>query len=432
MKRLVSILLWSAISAAFIGPGTVTTAAAAGAGYGLSLLWALLFSTLACLGLQEAAARLTIVTGKPLAQALGEQFSQGRSGRLLPALVIGSVVLGCAAYQAGNILGAVAGAALRCPLEGWIITLATGVLAAALLFSGTTRGVARALGCVVALMGAAFLFCAVDLQPSLPAIFRGSLIPFIPAGSGMLALGLIGTTVVPYNLFLGSGLAQGQTLGSARVGLAVAIPLGGLISMGILVVGTAVEGPFSYDALARALDSRLGAWTATLFAFGLFGAGLSSAITAPLAAALSVRGFFSRNQDCRWDDGSWRYCGVWLGVLLFGLGFGLAGVKPVPVIVLAQALNGVILPLVASFLWIAVNDRRLMGADHLCGGLANSVLGVSVIVTVVLGSSGILRAACSALDLSSPTETILLSVAVIFAVPLFAILVRQVLLCRRA
>ena len=72
MRRLVSILLWSAISAAFIGPGTVTTAAAAGAGYGMSLLWALLFSTIACLSLQEASARLTIASGKPLAQAIGE------------------------------------------------------------------------------------------------------------------------------------------------------------------------------------------------------------------------------------------------------------------------------------------------------------------------------------------------------------------------
>lgn len=431
MKRLVSILLWSAISAAFIGPGTVTTAAAAGAGHGFSLLWALLFSTIACLALQEASARLTIVTGKPLAQVLGEQFGNGKTGRLLPFLVVGSVVLGCAAYQAGNILGAVAGAELRCPLDGQIITAATGLLAAILLFSGTTKGVARALGCVVAFMGAAFLYCAIDLEPAAAALARGCLIPSLPAGAGMLALGLIGTTVVPYNLFLGSGLAQGQTLGSARLGLFVAIPLGGLISMAILVVGTALEGEFSYAALAGALDQRLGSWTGHFFAFGLFAAGLSSAITAPLAAALSVRGSFSGKDTTPWNDRSLRFRSVWLGVLLIGLAFGLAGIKPIPVILLAQALNGVILPLVAAFLWISINNRSMMGEDHLCGRVGNFVLGVSVVVTLLLGSSGVLKAAYSTLGYSAPSEITLLGFASFLAIPILLIIVRQIVTKRR-
>ena len=70
MKRLASILVWSAISAAFIGPGTVTTAARAGAGFGLALLWAVVFSTAACFLLQEASARVTIATGRPLGQVI--------------------------------------------------------------------------------------------------------------------------------------------------------------------------------------------------------------------------------------------------------------------------------------------------------------------------------------------------------------------------
>ena len=69
MQRLLNILLWSVIAAAFIGPGTVTTAASSGARFGFALLWALLFSTVACLVLQEASARVAVVSGRTLALA---------------------------------------------------------------------------------------------------------------------------------------------------------------------------------------------------------------------------------------------------------------------------------------------------------------------------------------------------------------------------
>jgi Mn2+/Fe2+ NRAMP family transporter len=413
LKRLVTILVWSAISAAFIGPGTVTTAAKAGCSFGFSLLWALLFSTIACLTLQEASARLTIVSGKPLARAMGRG--------VVSIGVVAAVVLGCAAYQAGNILGSVAGAGLMLDIPRWVLTLVIGVIAAVILFAGSPRIVARTLGLVVALMGVAFLTCAVKMEPSIGEIFKGSLVPSVPAGSGMLALGLVGTTVVPYNLFLGSGLAKGQRIEDARFGLAVAIPLGGLISMGVLVVGTAVEAPFSFDSLSETLGERLGGWTSLLFAFGLFAAGLSSAITAPLAAALSVRGIK------QWKEGSWRYRSVWITVLVFGLGFGLADVKPVPAILLAQALNGVLLPLVAIFLWIAVNDRKLMGSQGLNGPFSNILMGFSVLVSLLLGTSGVIRAGYSTLEKPAPSETTLLACAGIFAALIAYPVIRRII-----
>ena len=424
MKRAGSVLLWSAISAAFIGPGTVTTAAAAGARHGTALLWALLFSTVACLALQEASARLAVATGKPLARTLGELTGRGPAARLVPLGVVGSVVLGCAAFQAGNILGAVAGAGLAAALSTRVLSVGCGLLAAGILLSGKASTVARILGGVVALMGAAFAACAVELRPPLAEIARGSLVPTLPPGSGLLALGLVGTTVVPYNLFLGSGLARGGSLKEARFGLAVAVPLGGLISMAVLMAGTACAGPFSFHGLAQALSDRLGAWAGPFFAFGLFAAGLSSAVTAPLAAALAVRGCFEKEGRPAWKERSLPFRAVWAGVLLFGLAFGIAGVKPVPVIILAQALNGVVLPLVAAFLWIAVNDRNLVGRKHLAGPASNVVLGISVPVTVLLGCRGIAGAAAAVLPLAPPAEGTLLAAAAVPAVVLVVCLVR--------
>jgi manganese transport protein len=399
VKRLASILLWSVIAAAFIGPGTVTTAASAGASYGLNLLWALLFSTAACLVLQEASARLTIVSGRNLGQALRDQYQAGPQKGAVLLLVLGGIVAGCAAYEAGNILGGVSGAVMATGWSAHLLTLLSGVIAGALLWRSPPQTVARSLSLVVAVMGVAFLCTAILQRPSFGEILRASLVPSMPRGSGLLVLGLVGTTVVPYNLFLGSGIAAGQELRDLRLGLVVAVGLGGLISMAVLVTGTAVEGSFSFLALSQVLAAQLGGWAASLFAVGLLGAGLSSAITAPLAAAVTARSLLQEDgEDDRWSPTAWRYRSVWIGVLVVGLGFGLSGIRPVPAIILAQALNGLLLPLVSIFLFLAVNDRRLMG-EAVNGRLANiATLGV-VWVAMLLGVTAISRAVSSASDL---------------------------------
>jgi len=429
VRRLGSILFWSVISAAFIGPGTVATAASAGAGYGYALLWALLFSTLACLILQEAAARLTVVSGRDLGEALRLQYRGGVAGFAALALVLGAIVLGCAAYEAGNILGGAAGAALGVDLSPRTLTLIIGAVAAAVLWVGRTAVVARLLGVLVAVMGIAFLATAWRLGPEPVGLIRGTFVPVLPSGAGLLVLGLVGTTVVPYNLFLGSGLARGQKLGDLRFGLSVAVILGGIVSMGIVVVGTAVEGAFSFESLAEVLSVRLGDGARRFFAVGLCAAGVSSAITAPIAAAITARSLFSRtalehgNGVGGWGERGWKFRSVWLGILIVGVAFGLADVKPIPAILLAQAFNGVLLPLVAVFLLLSVNDRRLVGLDGLNGAPANAALGVVVAITVMLGLNNVAKALVAAFGLNPPGEQALLllsvGVAVAGAVPVW-------------
>ncbi|HET7321417.1 MAG TPA: divalent metal cation transporter, partial [Longimicrobiaceae bacterium] len=231
--------------------------------------------------------------------------------------------------------------------------------------------------------------------------------------------------VVPYNLFLGSGLAAGRDLKETRFGITVAVVLGGLISMGILVVGTAVAGEFTFPSLSSALGSRLGPSSGVLFAAGLFAAGLSSAITAPLAAAVTARSLFAGGRS-DWGVRGWRYRVVWGGVLLTGVGFGLAGVKPIPAIILAQALNGIVLPFAAVFLLLVVNDRVLMGERGLNGALANTAMAAVVLVTVVLGVASVLRAGASAAGFPPPGEHLLLSAAACVALLLSLPVTRQV------
>jgi Mn2+/Fe2+ NRAMP family transporter len=202
----------------------------------------------------------------------------------------------------------------------------------------------------------------------------------------------VGTTVVPYNLFLGSSLAAGQKLSEIRFGLAVAVLLGGLISMGVLVVGAATEPPLEFQNLSAVLAERLGDWARILFAVGLFSAGLSSAVTAPLAAALTARSVLAaEGGEDRWGDRSWRFRSVWMGVLAVGLLFGLSDLPRVPVIVLAQALNGILLPVVAVFLFVSVNDREVMGGE-VNRTLSNAVMVAVTLVAFLLGATNVVRA----------------------------------------
>jgi Mn2+/Fe2+ NRAMP family transporter len=391
MKRLLNILFWSVIAAAFIGPGTVTTAARAGSDFGFALAWALLFSVVACLALQEASGRITVLTDKELGEAI-----RGRFGGTVPVLAAIGIVLGCAAFEAGNLLGGVAGLRLIVDVSPAVLTLITGGAAAVLLATGNTRWIARVAGALVAVMGVAFLVTAVRLAPDIGELMKGLLVPSIPAGGTVLVLGLVGTTVVPYNLFLGSALARESKLGEMRWGLAVAVVGGGIISLGVLVVGSALGGGLEYERLAAVLADRLGQGAEASLAIGLFAAGFTSAVTAPLAAALTARSLLGEKDDPNWTETSLRYRAVWIGVLFTGMAFGLANAKPIPIIILAQAFNGLLLPLVAVFLWVAVTDRELLG-EGVNSGFQNLVMGIVVLVCVVLGLRGLWAAIVGAL-----------------------------------
>lgn len=397
MRRVLDLLFWSVIAAAFIGPGTVTTAARAGSDFGLALAWALLFSAVACLVLQEASARLTVLTGSELGEAIRGRLAGSRRAGWVPGLLAGGVALGCAAYEAGNLLGGVAGLRLAFDAPPALLTVLCSGLAAALLATGSTRFIARSLGLLVAVMGVAFLLTAVRLAPDAGALLAGLAIPRTPPGSTFLVLGLVGTTVVPYNLFLGSALARDRRLGEMRWGLAVAVGGGGLISLGILVVGTALGGGLEFERLAAVLASRLGQGAGLSFAVGLFAAGFTSAITAPWAAAITARTLLDGGRD--WRATSWRFRAVWAGVLLFGAFFGIAGFQPIPVILVAQAFNGLLLPLTAVFLWTTMNDRALLGGDGVNTRAQNLVMGAVVVACAALGLRGLVAAASGALAL---------------------------------
>ncbi|MGB0523557.1 MAG: NRAMP family divalent metal transporter [Flammeovirgaceae bacterium] len=377
MKKLVSILFWSVISAAFIGPGTVTTCIAAGAKHQTQLLWALIFATIACIMLQEAAARISIASGKNLGEALKQKYNwqEGKQWKLWGLFI--AVALGCAAYEAGNILGAVAGIQLLFDTSQALLTTGIVLIATVLLWSGNFKLIANILGGVVALMGIAFLALAMQLELNWSNVMLDAVVPTIPQNSYLLVIGLMGTTIVPYNIFLGSGIGGGQQLKEMRFGLSVAILLGGLISISILLVGTQLVGEVSFQAMAETLQQIGGEYTAILLAIGLGAAGLTSSITAPFAAAITAQTLFGRD---KYPQNSWAFRSIWLLALCIGGFFGVLDVKPIPIIITAQALNGLLLPIITYLLVGLINDSLLL-KQYINKPLANLaillVLGIS-------------------------------------------------------
>lgn len=378
-----SVLFWSVISAAFIGPGSVTACAMAGSRYGLTLLWVLTFATLGTVWLQEAATRITLAIGRDLGQTIAQTYRS----RAVPVALFCAVALGCAAYQAGNILGAVAGLVL---LTGWsapVLTVGVGLVCAALLAIGSTRWIANFLGIVVLAMGVAFAYVAWEAHPPAAGVARALVVPVIPDGSLLLVNGLIGTTIVPYNLFFGSGIAPDQTMGQMRLGIWVAVILGGLISVVLLIAGLLIPGDFSYAHIAAVLGERLDPWAGALFGFGLFAAGFASSLTAPLAAAVTGQSLLG------WSPTGRAYRATWVVVLATGLMFGLSNVQPIPVIVLVQAINGILLPVVTLFLFRAVNNTNLIPAAYRNSRAQNWAMASVLLVTAVLGGWNVWLAA---------------------------------------
>jgi Mn2+/Fe2+ NRAMP family transporter len=391
------------VSAAFIGPGTVTTCSLAGVRRGTGLLWALLFSTLATIVLQEAAARIGLVGRTSLGAAMVRGAGRRGPAMAVTILVVVAVGFGCAAYQGGNLTGAALG------LEGlaggrlalWVVLIA--LLAGGLLAAGSYRQVERVLMGLVAVMGTVFVATAVAVRPDPAALLGGLLVPRFAGEDLILVLALVGTTVVPYNLFLHASACRERwdgpgDLPAARLDTVLSIGLGGVVSAAVLVTGAALAGagaePDGAAALARQLAPLLGRAAPYLFGAGLFAAGLSSAITAPLAAAYAVSG------TCGWPVRGRRFTAVWSTVLLAGLaGASLSALlpagspfhlAPLSAITLAQAANGVLLPVVAVFLLVAANNRELLGSRVNRAG-ANLAGGLVTLVAIALGVWGLLR-----------------------------------------
>lgn len=372
LKRLKNLGPGLIIAAAFIGPGSITTASKAGANYGFGLSWAIIFSTFATIILQEMSGRLGIVTRKGLGEALRE-IKRPMLRLVAIILVISAIFLGNIAFEMGNITGAAIGLQVATNFSSQIWSGVIAIVAFLLLILGAYRLIERVLILLVSLIGFAFFTTTIMVIIAKPthlfALFKGMIIPVLPEGSLLIVIALIGTTLVPYNLFLQANtviekwtesVPIKQAVKESRFDTMISIALGGLITLGVASTSAAILGSQetninNVETMIKLLEPLLGNAAKYCFALGFFGAGLSSTLTAPLATAYAVSGTLGWKCDLH----NSRFRTIWIIVLVVGSILAIIGKRPIESILFAQAANGLLLPFVATFLLIVMNSSKL-------------------------------------------------------------------------
>jgi Mn2+/Fe2+ NRAMP family transporter len=405
------------------------------------LLWALLFSVIATLILQEMTGRLGIVSRRGFGEAIRGQLTNPVARVASILLVLSAIVVGNVAYEGGNISGAVLGWEEVFGSWNWTVgesgvgsaevtgtadltvripALLIGLIAFLLLYHGSFQRILFVMTALVGVMSLVFVTTAVVISPDLSAVLKGLLIPRATSAEFLTVIALIGTTVVPYNLFLHASMVQGRytdpiQLSDMRKENAAGILMGGLISIAIVITSATAETlthqPVQNASdMARQLEPLLGGWAKSFMGIGLFAAGITSAVTAPLAAAYAARGLLGweekeKKAEMNGSEGAVegvaqsttqtssfenpRFRAVWMTVLGAGILFSSLSYNPVRLIEFAQVANGITLPVIAAFLLYIMNQPTLMGEHR--NSLRGNVAGLAVILVTILISFRILR-----------------------------------------
>ena len=362
------------ITSAFIGPGTVTLCILSGIEYGYSLIWCVIFSVLATCYLQEISSRLGIISRKGLSEILID-IDNKLIRKVAILFIFFSLFIGNIAYEAGNISGTSMG------LETFIgnytynflnidinfIPVFIGVILLLIVGNGNYKIFEKFLVFLVSMMSLTFIFLAIISKPNLSDLLNG-LVPSVNDKNFVYVIGLIGTTVVPYNLFLHSYVSKNKwkTKEDHKKSIfdtIISISIGGVISLSIIITSASVHSLFNLSDIKNAVDLGnqlspiLGNFSKYFISIGLFCAGITSSITAPIATSYALSGIFK--YKAKWEDTTFKK--ISYTVIIVGILFSSLSYKPILIIKFAQFINGLFLPLIAGFLLWSINKRKIMG-----------------------------------------------------------------------
>lgn len=382
------------IVGSFIGPGTITSATKAGAGYGYNLLWTVIFSVIAVIVMQEMAARLGIVTQNGLAEGLVTELSDRPAVKWgMVTLVASAIILGGVAYMGGDLTGTALGISTLTGIPSNIIAPIWGVCVLILINIGDAiKSLEKLLSICVSVMAIVYVVTMFVVKPDMGALLRGA-IPNVPQGSIMTCVALIGTTVVPYNMFIHATSARKtwkspEQLPLSKFDVTFSMIVGGIITGAVLISAGAVLNGMdvkSASDMAIQLKPLLGNFAVPFLAMGLIAAGVSSAVITPLGVSYVLAGLFG------WEMSKKDKRFFWTNtlVLIFGIFVAATGFNPLAIIMTAQAVNGIFLPVIVFALVFLTSRKRVMGEYR--NTLLQNILGMCVFgITLVIGVSSVM------------------------------------------
>lgn len=388
------------VAGAFIGTGTITTSTVAGTNNGYSLLWAsVTLAVIVAIILQEMSARLSLSSGQSLAKLI-----RTRLGLWASIIAVLAIVGGNAIYSVGNLAGvelALGELISGVSGKGWMFVVT--LIYWGLLMIGKFSLLEKTITFLVATMGLTFLINMFYVKPVYSDVLFGLTVPRFEITDIMLVLSLIGTTVVPYNLYLHSSAVvekkwhkkPKENLKLMRLDTIFPIFIGGLITMAVGVVAGTVLHPLHVSngleiqgagEMAMALQPLLGNTAYALFSIGLFAAAISSMPMAALSAAYVFTESFGLSSDLK----SLPFRIVFSFVAWVPFIFAVGITNPVWTIILAQTVNGMLLPITAVAILYLINRKEVVG--DLRNRTTTNILGfVAVGFAIYLGVLNILN-----------------------------------------
>ena len=370
--------------------GGVATYSQDGATFGYATLWMIFLMTFSLVVVQEMAARMGAVTGKGFAALIREKFGVRPSLFAMLALLLSNAATSVAEF-----------AGIAAALELFGIPKYVSVPIAALgvwllVVRGSYRNVEKVL-LGMSLVFLAYPIAAVAAKPDWGAVAHATFVPtFMPrADFVLLVIATVGTTIAPWmQFFVQSNIVDkgitAKELGLQRADVVAGAVTANIVAWFIIVTTGTVLFPRGIritgaEHAAAALAPIAGQYATVLFAVGLFGASLLAACVLPLTAAYAITEAFGWERGI---DRSWSEAPAFNAIYTFVIAFGalvvlLPGAPLITIMVLSQAVNGVLLPFLMLFMIRIINDRRIMGR-YVNGRLFNGIAWVTVIVVIGL------------------------------------------------
>jgi manganese transport protein len=353
-------------SIAYIDPGNFAANIQAGARYGYSLLWVVAAANLIAMLFQALSAKLGIVTGRNLAELSRERFPKPVAFLMWAASEVAAMATDLAEFLGGSIgLSLLLGISL---LSGMA---ATGIITYAILMAGGTkfRRIELAIGAFVVMIGVCYLIELFIAPVAWGEAWRGLTAPHIAdRGALIIAVGIVGATVMPHAIYLHSALTQSRTpalSGEAKARVVrfsnfevlAALSVAGCINMAMVIMAAAAfnSGHQEVAEIEKAyhtLTPLLGAGAAAAFLISLIASGISSSVVGTLGGQVILQGFFRRRIP------------VWLRRLITmapAFIVAAAGTSATNALLLSQVILSLTLPVPMIALLILTGDADLMG-----------------------------------------------------------------------
>jgi len=388
-----------------IGPGLITsnadndaggiaTYSSAGALFGFKMLWILVAVTISLAVVNEMGARMGVVTGKGLADLIRERFGVRSTTFAMLLLLFANAFTTIAEF---------AGIAAGLELFG-VPRFVSVPIAAVVIWLLVVRGSYPTVEKVLLSITVVYVTYVVSgflVHPPWGEVLHSSVVPQVVPRRDyfLLAIALIGTTVTPWMQFYLQAAVADKGIPDEHLDYSRMEVIGGAFITDFvdffIIVATAATlfghlsasqiGNFQAGDFAHALTPVAGRWATVLFAIGLVGASVLAGHVVPLSTAYAVTEAFGweRGVDNRFAEAP-AFFGIFTGLIVIGgLATLIPGLPLVPLILLSQDANGIILPAILVYMLVLLNDRRVMGR-YVNGPVANVIAGITVAVMIAL------------------------------------------------